>query len=216
MHVIDDNALNQAYRRNHLRPRGGVGVIDCADPAMAEPPTLHSLAQAAASDTALADELLLHLRLRRWAQRAVVPGWRWPAVRELLPAVALATSLAALAVGLWPQRPPPAETPVFRGPEETGLQSTSLGEAPLQLTWPAPPNGNRVQVHLFDADLQPLWSSDWIEGNQLELPSGVREQMRQGSTYYWRLRSDDGYQQHWGPLSRFTIESGDFRPGPAQ
>ena len=197
MRVIDDKTLRQAYRDAHRRQATRVGVIEYADPAMAGRESLRALAQAAATDTVLADDLILHLRLRPWAQRAAARRWRLPPLRELVPTMALTFSLVALAVGLWPRLPPQAEAPVFRGDRETAPEWTRYPEAPLLLTWPAPKPGSRVQVHLFDAELEPVWASDWMEVSQLELPASVRARMPPGSTHYWRLRSDDGYQQHW-------------------
>ena len=216
MRVIDDQSLRQTYRAAHRHPSARVGVIECADPAMANRESLQVLARAAATDTVLADELLLHLQLRRWAQRAARRRWQLPPVRELVPAMALALSLVAVGVALWPGWAPEPEAPVFRGHQETGLQGTRHEEAPLRLGWPVPQHGSRVQVHLFDAELQPVWVSDWIEGSELELPASVRAQMPAESTYYWRLRSDDGFQQHWEPLSRLTIGGGDTAADPVQ
>jgi hypothetical protein len=216
MRVIDDQTLRQTYRAVHRHPSARVGVIECADPAMANGDSLQSLARAATTDTVLADELLLHLRLRRWAQRAARRRWQLPPMRELVPAMALALSLVAVGVAFWARWVPEPEAPVYRGHEETGLQGTRHEEAPLRLSWPAPEPGSRVQAHLFDAELQPVWVSEWIEGSQLELPASVRAQMPRGSTYYWRLRSDDGFQQHWEPLSRLTIGGGDTAADPVQ
>lgn len=216
MRVIDEQILRQTYRAAHRPPSARVGVIEYADPAMANRESLQVLARAAATDTMLADDLVLHLRMRRWAHRAAQRRWQWPPMHELVPAMALALSLVAVSVGLWPRGVPEAEAPVFRGQQETGLRGTSHLEAPLRLSWPAPQPGSRVQVHLFDAELQPIWVSDWIEDKELELPASVRAQMPRASTYYWRLRSDDGFQQHWEPLSRLTIGGADTAADPAR
>jgi hypothetical protein len=63
-----------------------------------------------------------------------------------------------------------------------------------------------VQLHLFDSDVQLLWQSDWLVRAETSLPQQVRQHMRLGGTFYWRLREAAPGRQGWGRLHRIRIE----------
>lgn len=203
---VDLAQLRAAYRRARQPAEPQVTVLDGGAAQLPEPDHFVALAAGAGLDTRLADEWRLRWAMRGWALRAASSPLRWRPTRDWMPGLALACSLLALLVVLWPRPQPSA--PVYRGVEPVAVTdpaaaSSLLAGDRLRYLWP--PGARRVQLHLFDSELEPLWQGPWTTKTEQVLPTAVREQLQPEQRYYWRLRADNGFEQAWETLQSFEL-----------
>ena len=125
--------------------------------------------------------------------------------------------LLALGLGLWWSEPGPPAGPatgpdVVRSgdlpqPDDDG-SAVALPTPPETLEAPgaAPPGANhRYRFELVDADLAPAWTSEWSSESSVELPSEVRQRMGPGTTWLWRVTTDDGRDLEEGPWREIVL-----------
>ncbi len=110
------------------------------------------------------------------------------------PALALAATLAACAVGLglWMTRQAPREAGVERGVAivaEDWQPSGVLDAPPAEFTFPAQDGSWRVKV--FDARQTYTWTSPPAEGGRVAFPETERRRLRAGVEYFWTVLGGD-------------------------
>lgn len=213
---VDLRQLRAAYRASQQRSERQVTILERPAEELPTTDDLVALAASATRDTALADELRVRWAVRRWALRSARKARLQPRLPSLMPALAMAFSIAALAVVLWPRQQ--TSEPVFRGADSAGpaLDTAVLERPPSQLSYAWPESAERVQLQLYDNALQPLWEGDWTTSQVQALPAALATSLQVGDTYYWRLRIDTGFELNWGELHRFRIqaEAADVEPVP--
>lgn len=130
----------------------------------------------------------------------------------LLAGAAAAAVVAALALALLDLPLGPAGDRVVRGPDSLELETdpadgARLAAPPERLRWSPAEEPDPVatyRVVLYDAESVPLWKSEPTKEAAVEIPPAVRERLTPGA-YYWRIRTDHGFDRTATPLLRFEI-----------
>ncbi len=143
-------------------------------------------------------------------RRRIVPFEK----RRLLAFAAVA--LLAVATGIvWEtQRRGVAPRPeVLRGPdasqptvELSPRDGEKLHEPPQTLSVLVPPDpGSRYVTTLFDSDLAPIWRSEESGSLVFEVPALVRNGLKVGRCYHWRVAEVQGSSGRTWPLWSFEL-----------
>jgi len=123
-------------------------------------------------------------------------------------AAALVTAVIAVAgFGRWsqPQAPPPAPrvaniadnadgADVLRGagePAGTSQPSGTLDAPPVEILFPASPDGEPRRVTVFDATRSYTWTSPPASGGRVAFPEAERAKLRSGVDYFWTVIEEE-------------------------
>jgi hypothetical protein len=82
-----------------------------------------------------------------------------------------------------------------------------LAEAPRQLSWPAVESAERYQILLYDAELTVIWEGPLANSTSVVLSEPVRQQLRRGHRYYWRVIVISGIDRRQSKLFQFSLSA---------
>ncbi len=78
--------------------------------------------------------------------------------------------------------------------------------APVELRWDPVRRADYYILELFDGELMPLWTSEWIRTSSLVLPKEVRGRMASGRPYFWTVEAYDAAGQiASSDMARFVL-----------
>jgi hypothetical protein len=125
------------------------------------------------------------------------PSGRPPLFRSRRAGLGLAAALVTAMVGmtglsLWNHASAPQPSPL-RGAEPAGTwQPSGLLEAPpMEIRFPAPPDGETRRVLMFDASRSYSWTSPATAGGRIAFPEAERKKLRPGATYFWIVLEEE-------------------------
>jgi len=155
-------------------------------------------------------------------EAAPAPGMReipTPARRAPAPrlAWALAAAIAAAAIGLstaWylSRGGKHEEAPVERGSAAATSavvppDGSTLTEPPEKLAWEQVEGAESYRVVLYDAESTPVWEASSAREPEVLLSDAVRERLRRGGSFYWKVEAVRRAERSFSDLHRFSVFS---------
>ena len=146
------------------------------------------------------------------AARDASPG-ALPSASRLPPWLAAAAAVfVLLALSVVVLRQPRRESPALleRGPAPATsavepADGSTLTEPPAKLSWAPVDGADGYRVVVYDAESTPLWQAGQLAEAQAALPEELRERLRGGGDFSWRVETRRRGEHLSSVLHRFSL-----------